>query len=107
MTLKVLEWDTRVEAWFIKEGEDYFVHVIPMIYNDRIVLTPKKPDGDPEPGYDYGWCYAKVRDGSLAVAYALAWTPETEAEPVGWIKQICSLEGPRTIGESSESSVSA
>lgn len=64
-------------CWTIKETATHLVEVIPMIFNDRLVLTPKAA---PEV-YDYGWCYDQ---GGPAILAALAWDPATEAEPVGF-----------------------
>lgn len=65
----------------IAEWGGWWVQVMPMIFNDRVVLTPKAC-----PWFvDYGWCYPKGAAAHLAVA---AWDPETEAEPVGYIKAV-------------------
>ena len=74
----------------LKETETHFIDVIPMIYNWRIVTTPKN---FPKV-YDRGWCYAG-RDKTPAVLAALAWDPDTEEEPMGWIKQAAPPTGRR------------
>ena len=55
------------------------VQVVPMIYNDRIVIGT-----DPEHQYEHGWCYDK---GGLAVLCALIWDPAIEDEPIGYKKK--------------------
>jgi hypothetical protein len=59
----------------------WIVQVLPMLYNDRLVLTPEQHPLI----YDYGWCYPK---GPAAILAAHIWDPEMEAEPVGYIKAI-------------------
>ena len=59
----------------------YLVQIVPMLFNDRLVLTP---ESDPYI-YDYGWCYPK---GGAAHLAAQAWDPGTEGEPVGYIKAV-------------------
>lgn len=69
----------------------WLVQICPMIFNDRLVLTPENaPDG-----YDYGWCYPK---GPAALLAALAWDPGSEDEPIGYIKAI-HHGTPRRAGE--------
>lgn len=63
------------------EWGGYLVQIVPMIFNDRVVLTPE----DASDVYDYGWCYPK---GGAAVLAMVAWNPETEAEPAGYIKAV-------------------
>lgn len=59
----------------------YTIDVCPMLFNDRLVLTPESaPDG-----YDYGWCYPK---GGAAEVAARIWDPETQAEPAGYVKAV-------------------
>jgi hypothetical protein len=57
------------------------IDICPMLFNDRVVLTPEANPGV----YDYGWCYPK---GGAALLAALAWNPATEAEPAGYIKAV-------------------
>ncbi len=73
----------------IAEFGGWFVQIAPMIFNDRVVLTPKTVPWV----YDYGWCYPKGGCAALAV---MAWEPETEAEPPGYIK---AVGGTRQAGE--------
>lgn len=65
----------------VAEYGGWLVQVMPMIFNNRVVLTPAAAPL----GYDYGWCYPK---GPAALVAVLAWDPETEAEPSGYIKAI-------------------
>lgn len=75
----------------IAEWGGWWVQIMPMIFNDRVVLTPKAA-----PMFvDYGWCYPKGPAAFLAIR---AWEPATEAEPVGYIK---AVGGPRRVGERS------
>lgn len=66
-------------VYTIKETETHLVEVIPMLFNDRVVLTPKTCLWV----YDYGWCYDK---GGAAFYAAYLWNPDTEAEPAGYKK---------------------
>jgi hypothetical protein len=74
----------RADAWgvvTIAEWGGYLVQVMPMLFNDRLVLTPETAPL----GYDYGWCYPK---GGAAHLAAAAWDPQNEGEPVGYIKAV-------------------
>lgn len=62
----------------IKRVGDDVVQVMPMIYNDRIVIA------DAPLSYRHGWCYDK---GGAAILAALVWDPETEDAPAGYKKQ--------------------
>lgn len=66
----------------------YLIQVMPMLFNDRLVMTPQAAPM----GYDYGWCFRK---GGAAGLAALAWNPQAQAEPGGFVKRI-NL-GPRRI----------
>lgn len=59
----------------------YLLQICPMIFNDRLVMTPESC----QYVYDHGWCFQK---GGAAALAALAWDPETEAEPVGYIRRV-------------------
>jgi hypothetical protein len=83
-TIEAIEY-----GWRIKETATHFVDVCPMLFNDRICLTPKAAPGV----YDYGWCYDK---GGAAIYAAIAWNPDTEAEPAGFKKRV-AMFGPRQI----------
>jgi hypothetical protein len=66
----------------IKITENWIVGIMPMIFNDRIVLSEI---GEWNGGlYTAGWCYDK---GPAAVVAAMAWDPESEREPVGYKKR--------------------
>lgn len=67
-------------CYTIKETETHLVEVVPMIFNDRVVLTSKNFLD----GYDHGWCFDK---GGAAFAAAVVWDPNTEAEPIGFKKR--------------------
>lgn len=68
----------------------YLVQVMPMIFNDRLVLTPVSSPY----GYDHGWCFDK---GGAAILSALVWNPDTEGEPPGYKKR--ATAGLRQPGE--------
>lgn len=71
------------------EWKGYLIQILPMVFNMRIVMTPKDCQGV----YDYGWCFDKGPAAFLALA---VWDPETEAEPPGYKKRACGL---RQAGE--------
>lgn len=68
-------------CYTIKETETHLVEIQPMIFNDRVVLTPKTCLDI----YECGWCFDK---GGAAFYAAVAWDPDTEAEPVGYKKRV-------------------
>lgn len=70
----------------IGHWQDYAIQIMPMLFNHRLVMTP---DSEPDT-YDFGWCYPDYVSAGLA---ASVWNPETQAEPVGYIKAI----GKRTL----------
>lgn len=59
----------------------WLLQIMPMIFNDRLVLTPKMAPKV----YDYGWCFPK---GGAAWLAAAAWDLEAQAEPSGYIKAV-------------------
>jgi hypothetical protein len=71
----------------------WLIQVCPMLFNDRLVLTPQ----DNPLVYDYGWCFPK---GGAAVLAAMVWDPATQAEPVGYIKAVMTT--PRRAGETTD-----
>ena len=83
-------WIEVIEPWAtddygtvtIGRWGGWLVQVMPMIFNDRLVLTP---EAHADSVWDYGWCYPK---GGAAHAAALVWNPAIEAEPVGYIKAV-------------------
>ncbi len=58
-----------------------------MLFNDRLVMTPQQSWGT----YDYAWCYPK---GGAAYLAAAVWDPQTQAEPVGFIKRVLGNREP-------------
>ena len=64
------------------------LRIMAMIFNNRLIMT------DGSGFYDFGWCFPK---GGAALLAALAWDPDTEAEPAGYIKR-AHLGPPRTAG---------
>jgi hypothetical protein len=74
----------------VGEWGGYLVQIMPMIFNDRLVLTPQSCLGV----YDHGWCFDK---GPAALLAALVWNPETEGEPVGYKKR--ATAGVRQAGD--------
>jgi len=65
----------------VGEWGGYLIQIMPMIYNDRLVMAPKRAPLL----YDYGWCYPK---GVAAMLAALTWDPAEFGEPHGFIKRI-------------------
>lgn len=65
----------------VGEWGGYLIQVMPMIYTDRLVMTPKTCPLV----YDYGWCYPK---GAAAFLAALTWDPAEFGEPHGFIKRV-------------------
>ncbi len=66
---------------------NYLVQIMPMIFNDRIVLTPAAT-----PMFiDYGWCYDK---GGAAYLAAAIWDPAIEGEPKGYKKRVAGIRQP-------------
>lgn len=60
----------------------YLVQVTPWIKSDRLVLTPARNVGRYT---EYGWGYPK---GGAAGLAALAWSPDIQGEPAGFIERI-------------------
>lgn len=58
----------------------YHVQIMPMLFNDRLILTPQTASW----GYDHGWCYPK---GGSAYLAALVWDPQADGEPAGYKKR--------------------
>ncbi len=69
----------------------YLIEVLPMMYGERLVLTP---ESCPQT-YDYGWCYGR---GAALIA-ARAWDPETQAEPAWYVKAVQIIGEPRRPGQ--------
>lgn len=73
-------WDAKFGGWLIKETDDWFVMVMPMLFNDRVVIGTQD---ERIFGYSAGWCYDK---GGAALLAAAAWDPVTQDEPAGYKK---------------------
>lgn len=68
------------EGITLAEDDDSYYEAVRMLFNWRLVVTPKSAVGV----YSYGWCY----DGPAPIAAALkVWDPETQNEPLGWKKR--------------------
>lgn len=78
-------YNAEVGAVPIKVTENWVVAVMPMAFNDRVILC-RHWEWTEVRGYVAGWCYDK---GGAAALAAMAWDPETERTPVGWKKQAC------------------
>lgn len=84
-------WERLSDGRFrVKETTTHYVDIVPMLFNWRIVTTPKGQKDT----YDRGWCY-QGRDSVSALLAAMAWDPEVEEEPQGWIKQAAPATGRR------------
>jgi hypothetical protein len=85
MKIEVDRWDEDVSAWRVAELGDYYVDIIPMIFNHRVVLTNKAH----QEGYVVGWCYPDLLGALVAV---MGWHPEQGVlEPSGYLKRVGEL----------------
>lgn len=69
-------------GWQVRETERYFIQVIRMGTNQRIILVPK----DWPHIYERSWCY----NGETVVAIILRcqlFNPDEGEEPTGWVKE--------------------
>jgi hypothetical protein len=68
----------------VKETETHWIEVLYMIWNWRIVRTPKCSPGT----YDRGWCYfgTDLLTFAAAVLAASAWDGADDSEPAGYSK---------------------
>lgn len=73
-------WNPGAGSFRIKEGDDWVISIMPMIFNDRVIFSYK----DEYPNYSAGWCYDK---GGAAALAAAAWDPDTQRKPVGYKKE--------------------
>ena len=74
---------TPVEGgWQVRETEHYFIQVIRMGANQRIVTVPK---AWPEM-YERGWCYNQEALTAVILRCQL-FDPDQGEEPVGWVKE--------------------
>jgi hypothetical protein len=80
-----VEWLLERAVWRVKETATHYVEIMPMIFNYRIVLTPKSNDQI----VDGGWCYFGKGGDSLTAAMVAAelWDPDTEMRPAGFGKE--------------------
>lgn len=81
MNLIDWSWDDRVSGYLAGHVGGYLVHVMPMILNHRVVLTPD----DDFYCYDAAWCYP---DLVAAVAALNRWDPATEDAPPDYVKAV-------------------
>lgn len=75
-------YDTATASMVLKHTADgqWMVSVAPMIFNDRVLLTHR---GQWPMQWTAGWCFPK---GGAAPLAAMAWDPDRDREPVGYIK---------------------
>jgi hypothetical protein len=71
----------------------WLLQIVPMGFNERIVLTPESL----QQVYDHGWCYDA---GGLAFIALIGWDPAKDAEPAGYKKR--ATPRPRRAGETAE-----
>jgi hypothetical protein len=70
-------------GWRIRSTERFYVDVLLMGYNYRIVT--RRLD---QPGfYERGWCYPRLHGLAAVVLRAYAFDPDAGEEPTGWIKE--------------------
>lgn len=81
MKVTELRWSDVREVWNVGETETHFVDIAPMLFNHRVVMTPKNLPMT----HDGGWCYPTKLAALAAVA---VWNPDVEPEPVGYIKRV-------------------
>lgn len=74
------EFNEVIGGHVVRVTENWVVAVVPMIFNDRIILC-RLQDWSTE--WVAGFCYDK---GGAAALAALVWNPETEQYPVGFKK---------------------
>lgn len=74
----------------VKQTETHWIDVLEMLFNWRVVRTPKARPLT----WDRGWHYAGGGlDGLLrAVAAAVLWDGADDTEPEGWIKNVLTGE---------------
>lgn len=87
----VVEWDAEKAVYRVGETDTHLIEICPMIYNHRVVMTPKSSPLT----WDWGWCYPDLASALLAVA---AWDPVTQLEPSGYMKRVgLPLPSPESI----------
>lgn len=68
------------ECLTLAEDDEHYYDLIPMLFNYRLVMTPKDNTGI----WDWGWCYP---DALTAIAALHIWDPTTQNEPQFWRKR--------------------
>ena len=78
----------------IKELENHYVDVIPMIFNWRVVRRLKDIDI-----YDRAWCFYGTTTASFVAAClgAYAWDGTDDTAPAGWDKNVMTGEYSREV----------
>lgn len=74
------EFDPNIEAMVVRRSADWIVSVVPMLFNNRILLS--RTDEYPT-FWTAGWCYDK---GPAAPLAAISWNPDIDREPAGYKK---------------------
>lgn len=69
-------------GWRVRETERFYVDVLKMMFNTRIVITPKSSELE----YLRGWCYQEPLHAT--VLRCALFDPEAGEEPVGWVKEV-------------------
>lgn len=72
-------------CYTVKEAGRWLVEIAPMIFNFRVVLTPKTNLLT----YEHGWCYIGRGEVTFARAWlaAAAFDPTVQLDPPGFDKQ--------------------
>lgn len=82
-------YDEARELYRAGETRTHLVDILPMIFNHRLVLTPKGQLTT----YDAGWCYPSLD----AVLDALrSWDPAGGGQPPGYLKSLLGQDVPAT-----------
>jgi hypothetical protein len=86
MQAVVIELTPILGGYRVKETETDYIDVVRMLFNWRLVRTPK----DRPMTYDRGWCYQGNGPQALFVAVLAAyeWDGGDETEPIGYLKRI-------------------
>lgn len=92
---RTFDYKPEVNGWTIKTTATHDIDVCRLLFHYRLCMTPLASPL----GWEHGWCYSGTGpdmsyDLEHAVIAALAWDPDTEAEPFGWTKRACHV---RTI----------
>ena len=82
-------WNDQIPAFVAKVTEHWVVAVSPMIFNDRIIISPVE---DWTTSVTAGWCYDRVEASDpiaatlRTMAIAAEWDPEVDREPRAYKK---------------------